>query len=77
MNKVKLPPAVQRVFDYMLETSGITSLDAIREFGNTRLSASIYYLQHKAGVSIVSEYKVSKNRYGDVVKYKQYSLLGQ
>jgi predicted RNA-binding protein (virulence factor B family) len=43
-----------RLIDYLKEFGSITSLEAIRDLGNTRLSATIYTLK-KEGFNILSE----------------------
>ena len=60
---------------YMKEEGSITPLDAIREFGITRLSARIWELKHNEGVRIKSATEVSKNKYGKSVNYSRYSLV--
>lgn len=47
METLKLNTTQQRVFDFMLEEGGITSLDAFVELGETRLSARIFELKKK------------------------------
>lgn len=64
-----------RVLQYLKENKSITSLEAIKEFGATRLSAIIFNLrkEHK----ITTQYETSKNRYGDSVSYARYILEGE
>ena len=62
-----------RVLKYLQDFGEITSWDAIEMFGNSRLSATIYLLR-KDGWNISTEYKTSKNRYGDTVSYAVYKL---
>lgn len=63
-----------RVLQYILDTGSITSLDAIREFGNTRLSASIWLLRHEDGIDIKTKFETNKNRYGENVSYARYYI---
>lgn len=63
-----------RVLQYILDTGSITSLDAIREFGNTRLSASIWLLRHIDNIDIKSKFETSKNRYGEKVSFARYYI---
>lgn len=63
----------QRILDYLKENGSITSWEAIKEFGATRLSAIIYNLRNR-GYNITTIYKSAKNRYGDVVGYGVYEL---
>lgn len=60
-----------RVLKYLQDFGEITTWDAIREFGNTRLSATIHLLR-KDGWQIKTEFKTAKNRYGDPVSYAVY-----
>ena len=62
-----------RVLGYIFKNGSITSLDAIREFGITRLSAKIYNLR-KEGFKIRTDFRSEKNRYGDIVSFAVYSL---
>ena len=71
--EIKMSKALQRVFDFMLEESGITSLDAFVELGETRLSARIFELKKK-GVNISSENISVKNRYGEKRSVKKYFI---
>lgn len=61
-----------RVLQYLKENKSITSLEAIEEFGATRLSAIIYNLRKEH--NITTQYETSKNRYGDSVSYARYKL---
>lgn len=61
------------VVDYINEFGSITSLDAFREFGATRLSGIIYNLK-KQGYKIKSVDEGSLNRYGRMVYYARYSF---
>ena len=63
-----------RVLDYLKKHKSITSLQSIRLFGNTRLSATIYNLRQD-GYSISSNKVARKNRYGDKVYFARYELL--
>lgn len=64
-----------RVLQYLKENKSITSLEAIKEFGATRLSAIIYNLRKEH--NITTQYETSKNRYGDSVSYARYILEGE
>ena len=61
------------VLKYMLDNGSITSMDAIREFGCTRLSAVIYLLRQE-GYTIVSQRASFKNRHGHTGAYAVYIL---
>ena len=61
------------VLRFMREEGSITSMDAIREFGATRLSAIIFSLREQ-GYDIETHMEVRKNRYGHTVEYARYIL---
>ena len=65
-----------RVLQYIEDFGSITSLDAIREFGNTRLSASIWLLRHEDDIDIATIFETSKNRYNEPVSYARYYIVG-
>ena len=65
-----------RVLEYIQQFGSITSLDAFKDLGNTRLSASIWLLRHEDGLEIESITESMKNRYGDTVSYFRYYLKG-
>ena len=65
-----------RVLEYINDFGSITSLDAFRDLGNTRLSASIWILRHDDLLDIKSINETVKNRYGDKVTYSRYYLAG-
>lgn len=69
--KLILDRTQQRVYDYMLMNGGITTLQANKELGETRLSARIFELKEK-GVRIGSEWLRVKNRYGEPRRVKEY-----
>ena len=69
----KLVTHKDRVLQYLRDVGSITSLDAIREFGNTRLSASIWLLRNE-GYNINTTFETNKNRYGEKVSYARYYL---
>ena len=63
-----------RLLDYLKEFKHITSLDAIRDLGNTRLSATIYELR-KDGYNIISEDLTVKNRWCNNTIIALYKLI--
>lgn len=72
IKKGKEKPTIQdRVIDYMNEFDSITSLDAVRDLGNVRLSGTIFELRKK-GYDIVTVDETSKNRWGDNTTYARY-----
>lgn len=62
-----------RIIEYMKEYGGITSQDAFRELGITRLSARIKELR-KMGYGISTIMVDGQNRYGEPVRYGLYKL---
>tara|TARA_A100001515_G_scaffold75355_1_gene59930 strand:+ start:44 stop:268 length:225 start_codon:yes stop_codon:yes gene_type:complete len=63
-----------RLLEYLKEFKHITSLDAIKDLGNTRLSATIYELR-KDGYNIISEDLTVKNRWGNNTTIAKYKLI--
>ena len=64
-----------RVLAYMRSHKGITSLDAYRDLGCTRLSARIADLK-RMGIAIGKIMVDRENRYGETVKVAQYFEVG-
>lgn len=62
-----------RVLRHLKEKGHITSLEAFREYGLTRLSAIIFNLR-KDGYNITSDKVGRKNRYGKMVYFAKYIL---
>ena len=65
-----------RIEQYLKDKGSITSWEAIREFGITRLSAVIYDLRYKRNLDIETRYETIKNRYGDSVSFARYVYKG-
>ena len=63
----------QRVLNYMLDYGSISSLEAFRDLGVTRLSAVIFNLKRK-GIAIKSTTESSLNRYGEPVHFSRYMV---
>ena len=63
----------QKILKYMKDKGSITAVDAIREFGCMRLASRISDLR-ESGYNIETVFEVSRNRYGDKVKYARYYL---
>lgn len=58
-----------------LENHGaITSWEAIKEYGATRLSSIIYNLRHQYGLNIENEWVEFTDRFGSKSKYVKYTL---
>lgn len=65
-----------RIIEYMKEHGGITSQDAFKHLGITRLSARIKELR-ELGYKIDTIMVDSFNRYGEPVRYAKYVLKGE
>ena len=65
----------EMILQYIKDTGSVTSLDAIREFGCTRLSARIKDLED-AGYRFKKFSQTSANRYGKKVTFTRYELGG-
>lgn len=65
----------QRIIKYIQDFGSITALEAMKDLGITQLGARIDGLQ-KDGYSFKKVWERSKNRYGEPVDYKRYSLEG-
>lgn len=63
----------QRIIQYMKKHKGITSQDAFRELGITRLSARIKELR-ELGYDISTIMIDDTNKYGEPVRYGLYKL---
>lgn len=61
---------------HLIEKGQITSWEAIKEYGATRLSAIIYNLRHKRGMNIRNERVYFTDRYGTPSHYDIYIYEG-
>ena len=61
-----------RVLMYMREYGSITSLEAFRDLGITRLSGVIFDLRKDHAIGSTTE--SSRNRYGEKTSYSRYYL---
>lgn len=62
-----------RIVRYIKDFGSISTKEAFNDLGITRLSGRIYDLKKK-GVPITDRMEKSKNRYGEDVSYKRYSI---
>ena len=69
MNKTKA------VMLHLQEYGNITSWEAIKEYGATRLSAIIYNLRHKYEMNIKNEMIEFTDRFGNKAMYAKYILM--
>lgn len=63
----------QRVLDYIEQFGSITSLDAFKDLGITRLSAVVFDLR-KEGYNVQSETIGAKNRFGEIAHFSKYFI---
>lgn len=71
----KLPVSQKSmVFWHLKNKKSITSWEAIKEYGATRLSAIIYTLRHTHGITVLDTFCIAKNRFGNPVVYKKYFI---
>ena len=75
MDEIKLNKTQKRVFDFLTEKGSITILDAITEFGETRLSSRIFELKEK-GINIASKKIAVSNRFGEKRWVNKYFIAG-
>lgn len=64
----------ERILRHLKDHGNITSMDAIYEYGATRLSAQIFALRKK-GHDIVTRTESAKNRYGEPTQYARYLYI--
>lgn len=69
MNKTKA------VMLHLLEYGSITSWEAIKEYGATRLSSIIYNLRYKYDMKIINKDEVFIDRYGTKSYFSRYILV--
>lgn len=67
----------ERVKRHLEKYGTITTLEAFRDYGITRLSARIWDLKHKDGLVITEERKTARNRFNEATHYNVYRLGGQ
>lgn len=65
----------ERLLTYLKENNTITTWEAIKELGCTRLSEYIRRLRLEYYIS--DEWQIGKNRFGEPVKWKIYKLVGE
>lgn len=66
----------ERILRHLQEYGSITSYEAIKEYGCTRLSQYIYLLR-KNGYIVESVTESSLNHYGEKTHYSRYKLIGE
>lgn len=73
--KVEKKTQRNEVLRHLKENGSITSWEAIKEYGATRLSAIIYDLRHYYDLEIKNERVEFTNRYGTKSSYVKYILV--
>ena len=63
----------ERIIEYINKFGSITSLQAYMDLGISQLGARIDGLE-RDGYSFYKEWQEGKNRFGEPIKYKKYSL---
>lgn len=71
MNKTKA------IMYHLQQNGSITSWEAIKEYGATRLSAIIYNLRYKYNVNIINEQINFTDRFGNKSYFVKYVLKGE
>lgn len=64
----------RRVLEHLIDKGNITSWEAIKEYGCTRLADVVFKLKDEH--SIVTEMVDNINRFGDKVRYAKYIYIG-
>lgn len=62
-----------RVLQHLKENNNITSWEAIKEYGCTRLADVIFNLKDE--YTIITNMVQDTNRFGDTVRYAKYTLV--
>lgn len=65
----------ERILEYIEKFGSITTKEAFIDLGIARLSARIFELKEQ-GYSFTEEWETTKNRFGEAVTYKRFSLKG-
>lgn len=65
----------QKVLNHLKRHGSITSWEAIKEYGATRLAAVVSELRNNHTISV--EYEKVKNRQGDTVSIAKYIYVGE
>lgn len=74
-NEVICKDKTSAILKHLQEKGSITSMDAFKLYGATRLSAIIFTLR-KRGFDIETNTEVTKDRYGHNCSYARYTLEG-
>ena len=75
MRSWKKTNKTSEVLEHLRKYGSISSIEAIRLYGATRLSAIIYNLRHNYGLDIISKTIPFTDRYGTNADYAEYVLV--
>ena len=64
----------EAVIQYVKDFGSISSMEAFKDLGITRLAARIYEIEHDTFFQFDRKDETVKNRYGHPVTFKRYSL---
>ena len=64
------------ILNHLEKYGSITSWEAIKEYGCTRLSKYIYLLRNE-GYLVIDSWEKATNRFGEPVHFKKYVLGGK
>ena len=73
MEKHKETSQVMLILNYLKDFGSITTYESYEEFGITRLPSRIYDLK-QMGYEFEDETIIKKNRYGNLISFKKYTL---
>lgn len=73
MSNDRIKTQIDAVLDFLERNGSITSMQAIENFGATRLSGIIYTLRNR-GYNITTTLREVKNRYGRMTHIAVYKL---
>ena len=63
----------QRILNYMQDFGSISPMEAFRDLGITKLATRISEIT-RGGQAVAKQMEISRNRYGDSVRYMRYRL---
>ena len=63
----------ERIMRHLSDYGGLTSFEAMTEYGIFRLASRVHELRHR-GYDIRSETVAAKNRYDEPIHYSRYKL---
>ena len=73
VRKIIFMTQCEKIIEYINTFGSISTMDAFRDLGITRLASRIHDLTNR-GYEFDRYYIIKKNRYGEPVRYLRYSL---